>query len=92
MIKGATYDSTPCKNCGGVARYVANHNCPQCQAEANKRYKARKAAAEGKSYTPRELVPYNPNKRGSLRENSLKTMLKILLAVLAGDAAQTKQA
>lgn len=62
MGKGATYKADPCKNCGGVKRYVSNRNCPTCQAESQRLYKARKAASEGRSYTPRRVAPPMPVK------------------------------
>lgn len=62
MSKGNTYTADPCKNCGGRDRYVSNGNCPHCQAESNRRYKARKAASEGRSYTPRRVGRVSPLK------------------------------
>lgn len=56
MIKGATYDYQPCKKCGCTKRYVSNGNCPECMRAANQRLKARKAASEGRSYTPRRVA------------------------------------
>lgn len=46
MTKAATYTAKPCKNCGGVIRYVSNGNCPICQHEAQRRYRARKTGVE----------------------------------------------
>lgn len=54
MRKAVTFTANPCKNCGGVIRYVSNGNCPVCQRESNRRYKARKTGVE-------------PRRRGSNR-------------------------
>lgn len=62
MSKAKIYRAEPCKNCGGTDRYVSNGNCPKCQAESNRRYKARKAASEGRSYTPRRVALPTPKK------------------------------
>lgn len=81
MKENIFYITKPCKRCGGVERYKSNDLCPVCKAEANRRYKARKAKAEGRKYNPREALPALQVKHVSHTENALKTMVKILLGM-----------
>lgn len=78
MIKGATYDYQPCKKCGGVKRYVSNGNCPVCMSAANQRLKARKAASEGRSYTPRRVAAPITTKPATAPHKPLQRLLKWL--------------
>lgn len=79
------YIGKPCKRCGGVERYKSNNLCPVCKAECNRRYKARKAKAEGRKYKPREPLPPRKVKTVSHTENALKTMVKILLGMFVNE-------
>lgn len=76
-MRAATYKADPCKNCGGVKRYVSNRNCPTCQAESQRAYKARKAASEGRSYTPRRQAPVKPLRGPEIAPN--RTLIRSLL-------------
>lgn len=83
------YISKPCRKCGGVERYKSNNLCPVCRVECNRRYKARKAKAEGRKYKPRETLQETPPtskvKTVSHTERALKTMVKVLLGMFVNE-------
>lgn len=82
MTREIFYITTPCKRCGNIKRYKSNDLCPTCKAEANKRYKARKAKAQGRVYNPRgPIPPITPVI--TRRENLLKMMVNALLGFIA---------
>lgn len=62
MIKAATFTTHPCKNCGGVIRYVSNGNCPTCQHESQRRYRARKTGVEPRRRKSNRVAAPTPQK------------------------------